>query len=55
VCRCLTPLPFCDQQDEEYVLMQAYIKKLYQPIIKRLGWTPKGMSRIPCVIATDQT
>jgi hypothetical protein len=22
--------------------MQAYINKLYQPIVKDLGWTPKG-------------
>jgi aminopeptidase 2 len=28
-------------QADEYALMQAYINKLYQPIVKDLGWTPK--------------
>lgn len=29
------------QASEEYTLMQTYIQKLYRPIIKALGWTPK--------------
>jgi hypothetical protein len=26
--------------------MQTYIQKLYRPIIKALGWTPKGTHRM---------